>query len=164
MVMEEIMATAILFPFCIVWTPIPCLTWIFPFIGHMGIGTSVGVIKDFAGSYYVGSDNMAFGKPTKYWQLDPFKALGGVEGWDKAINEASEIYKEKMHNLCCQNCHSFVATALNKVNYNNSKWNMVKLAFLIIVCGKYVNVAAAFKTLLPFIVLINIFIFLVIFL
>ena len=105
--MEEIMANGDIvnnvinpsrqrFPFCIVWTPIPCLTWIFPFIGHMGIGTSVGVIKDFAGSYYVGSDNMAFGKPTKYWQLDPFKALGGVEGWDKAINEASEIYKEKM--------------------------------------------------------------------
>jgi hypothetical protein len=23
------------FPYCIVWTPIPCLTWIFPFIGHM---------------------------------------------------------------------------------------------------------------------------------
>lgn len=25
------------FPFCIVWTPIPVLTWFFPFIGHMGI-------------------------------------------------------------------------------------------------------------------------------
>ena len=26
------------YPFCIVWTPIPILTWLFPMIGHMGIG------------------------------------------------------------------------------------------------------------------------------
>jgi hypothetical protein len=25
-----------LFPFCLVWTPIPLITWIMPFIGHMG--------------------------------------------------------------------------------------------------------------------------------
>lgn len=84
------------FPCSIVWTPIPCLTWFFPFIGHMGIATSAGIIRDFAGPYYVGTDNMAFGKPTKYWQLDPTKALGGVEGWDTAVNEASEIYKDRM--------------------------------------------------------------------
>lgn len=24
------------FPFCLVWTPIPVLTWFFPFIGHLG--------------------------------------------------------------------------------------------------------------------------------
>lgn len=27
--------------------------WLFPFIGHMGICTSSGVIRDFAGPYYV---------------------------------------------------------------------------------------------------------------
>ena len=27
--------------------------WLFPFIGHMGIGTSTGVIRDFAGPYFV---------------------------------------------------------------------------------------------------------------
>lgn len=37
------------YPFCIVWTPIPLLTWLFPFIGHMGIATSQGIIRDFAG-------------------------------------------------------------------------------------------------------------------
>jgi hypothetical protein len=37
------------YPFCLVWTPIPLLTWIFPFIGHMGIATSQGIIRDFAG-------------------------------------------------------------------------------------------------------------------
>ncbi|XP_052832835.1 transmembrane protein 222 [Octopus bimaculoides] len=41
------------FPFSIVWTPIPCLTWFFPIIGHMGIATSSGIIRDFAGPYFV---------------------------------------------------------------------------------------------------------------
>lgn len=81
------------YPFCIVWSPIPLLTWIFPFIGHMGIATSTGVIRDFAGPYYVSTDDMAFGKPTKYWQLKPANARGGIEGWDRAVFEASEEYK-----------------------------------------------------------------------
>ena len=50
--------------------------WFLPFIGHMGIATSSGVIRDFAGPYYVSEDNMAFGNPTRYWQLDPSKAEG----------------------------------------------------------------------------------------
>lgn len=41
------------YPFCVVWTPIPLLTWIFPFIGHMGIAYSNGIIRDFAGPYFV---------------------------------------------------------------------------------------------------------------
>ncbi|ROK35621.1 Transmembrane protein 222 [Anabarilius grahami] len=53
------------YPYCIVWTPIPVLSWLFPFIGHMGICTSTGVIRDFAGPYFVSEDNMAFGRPTK---------------------------------------------------------------------------------------------------
>ena len=27
--------------------------WLFPFIGHMGIATTQGVIRDFAGPYFV---------------------------------------------------------------------------------------------------------------
>ncbi len=27
--------------------------WLFPFIGHMGICTSAGIIRDFAGPYFV---------------------------------------------------------------------------------------------------------------
>lgn len=38
------------YPFCIVWTPIPLITWLLPFIGHMGIATSMGRIRDFAGN------------------------------------------------------------------------------------------------------------------
>lgn len=33
------------FPFCIVWSPIPVLTWFLPFIGHLGIATSDGCVE-----------------------------------------------------------------------------------------------------------------------
>ncbi|XP_072143165.1 transmembrane protein 222 isoform X2 [Dermacentor andersoni] len=84
------------FPFCIVWTPIPCLTWLCPLIGHMGICMSTGIIRDFAGPYYVSEDNMAFGRPAKYWMLDPSKARDGVQGWDRGVVEGSEEYRGHM--------------------------------------------------------------------
>ena len=68
--------------------------WLFPFIGHMGIATSSGVIRDFAGPYYVSEDEMAFGHPTKYWQLKPGKAQ--MNSWDEAVHDASEEYKKRM--------------------------------------------------------------------
>ncbi|XP_068773909.1 transmembrane protein 222 [Struthio camelus] len=140
------------FPFCVVWTPIPVLTWLFPIIGHMGICTSAGVIRDFAGPYYVSEDNMAFGKPVKYWKLDPSKVYStSPNAWDTAVHDASEEYKHRMHNLCCDNCHSHVALALNLMRYDNStSWNMVKLCFFSLLYGKYVSIGGFVKTWLPF--------------
>ncbi|KAF8778099.1 transmembrane protein 222-like [Argiope bruennichi] len=141
------------YPFCIVWTPLPMITWVCPLIGHMGIAMSSGVIRDFAGPYYVSEDDMAFGKPTKYWQLSPDKARGGRSGWDAGVTEASEIYKERMHNICCDNCHSHVACALNIMQYDGStSWNMVKLWFYMLVYGKYVSFYGLLKTWLPFLI------------
>lgn len=34
--------------------------WLFPFIGHMGIATSAGVIRDFAGPYFVSVSAYSF--------------------------------------------------------------------------------------------------------
>lgn len=73
-----------------------CCRYFFPFIGHMGIATSGGIIRDFAGPYFVSEDHMAFGWPTKYCQLDYSKAKGRIQGWDNAVHEASEIYKGRM--------------------------------------------------------------------
>lgn len=56
------------FPYCVVWCPIPVLSWLLPFVGHMGICTSTGKILDFAASFYVSADAMAFGNPTRYLQ------------------------------------------------------------------------------------------------
>lgn len=34
------------FPCCLVWSPIPVLTWVLPFIGHLGIADSSGCAPD----------------------------------------------------------------------------------------------------------------------
>ena len=54
------------FPFCIVWTPLPIITWLIPCIGHTGIGMADGVIHDFSGPYMVTVDDLAFGETHKY--------------------------------------------------------------------------------------------------
>ncbi|KAK0174856.1 hypothetical protein PV327_010577 [Microctonus hyperodae] len=145
------------FPCCIVWTPIPLLTYLFPCIGHMGIAMSNGIIRDFAGPYHVSENNMAFGEPTKYWQLDYSRARGGIAGWDSAVAEASVVYNTRMHNLCCDNCHSHVAMALNLMHYDNSSnWNMVKLAFFMLIHGKYVSFWGFIKTWLAFFTIVAI--------
>ncbi|KAB7508162.1 Transmembrane protein [Armadillidium nasatum] len=142
------------YPCCIVWTPLPLITWFIPFIGHVGIATCSGVIRDFAGPYFVSEDNMAFGWPTKYWQLDPYKAHGGPTGWDKGVALASDEYKTRMHNLFCDNCHSHVSMALNLMHYENStSWNMVKLCFLLMLHSKYVSIGGFLKTWVPFLIL-----------
>uniref|UniRef100_H2U9P2 Transmembrane protein 222 n=1 Tax=Takifugu rubripes TaxID=31033 RepID=H2U9P2_TAKRU len=145
------------YPYCIVWTPIPVLSWLFPFIGHMGICTSTGIIRDFAGPYFVSEDNMAFGRPTKYWMLDVSKVYAsGSNAWDTAVHDASEEYKHRMHNLCCDNCHSHVAMALNLMRYENStSWNMVNLCLLALIHGKHVSCAGFLKTWLPFLMLLG---------
>ncbi|XP_076357259.1 transmembrane protein 222 isoform X2 [Tachypleus tridentatus] len=127
------------YPFCIVWTPIPILTWLFPFIGHMGIATSEGIIRDFAGPYFVSENDMAFGKPTKYWKLDPDLASGGNQAWNSAIRDASEEYSHRM---------------------GSSSWNMVKLCFLMLIYGKYVSIWGFLKTWMPFLVCVCIVIIL----
>ncbi|XP_029115711.1 transmembrane protein 222-like [Scleropages formosus] len=153
--LEKIDPSASRYPFCVVWTPIPLLSWLFPFIGHMGICTSSGVIRDFAGPYLVSEDDMAFGKPTRYWKLDVSKVdSSSSDVWDAAVFDASEEYKRRMHNLCCDNCHSHVAMALNLMHYDSStSWNMVNLCLLSFIHSKHISWVALLKTWLPFVLL-----------
>ncbi|KAL7080683.1 hypothetical protein ACQ4LE_000307 [Meloidogyne hapla] len=138
------------FPFCIVWTPIPVLSWFCPLIGHMGIATSKGVIRDFSGSYSVSEDDMAFGWPTFYKHFSPSNVHGGAEAWDRAIDEATNVYLERVHNLLCDNCHSFVSLALNKMHYGGrTDWNMFKLVFYLNLGGRFVGFGGFLKQYLP---------------
>lgn len=61
------------FPCCIVWTPIPVISWLIPFIGHIGICREDGVILDFAGPNFVCVDNFAFGAVARYFQINKEK-------------------------------------------------------------------------------------------
>jgi hypothetical protein len=96
-----------------VWTPLPLITWILPFIGHTGIGTSEGVLHDFAGPYYIGVDDLAFGETHKYIQLDVTEPVR----YDQALLKADKRFEGENHNICCNNCHSHVACALNRYQY-----------------------------------------------
>lgn len=58
------------FPCCIVWTPLPFISWLIPFIGHVGICREDGVILDFAGPNFVCVDNFAFGAVSRYIQIN----------------------------------------------------------------------------------------------
>ena len=58
------------FPCCIVWTPLPVVSWLAPYIGHVGICQEDGAILDFAGSNLVSVDNFAYGSVARYLQLD----------------------------------------------------------------------------------------------
>lgn len=145
------------FPYCIVWTPIPMLTWFFPFIGHMGICMSNGIIRDFAGPYFVSEDNMGFGRPTRYLQLSPNCVDGSTLMWDEAVSKASVLYGTRMHNLFCDNCHSHVATALSGMRYKRrTSWNMIILAFWMFFCGRYVGVMGLIRTWIPFFLVLTI--------
>uniref|UniRef100_A0A0E0JN56 Uncharacterized protein n=1 Tax=Oryza punctata TaxID=4537 RepID=A0A0E0JN56_ORYPU len=58
------------FPCCIVWTPLPVVSWLAPYIGHAGICQEDGTVLDFAGSNLVSMDNFAYGSIARYLQLD----------------------------------------------------------------------------------------------
>ena len=97
---------------------------------------------------------MAFGRPTRYLQLNPMKV--SLTDWDQSVSSASDEYKTRMHNLCCDNCHSHVAMALNMMAYDGkTSWNMIILAFKTFIFGKYVSFYGFLKTWLPFVILIG---------
>ena len=141
------------FPYCIVWTPIPIITYLFPSIGHTGIGNSRGIIHDFASSFFVSVDDFAFGKPTKYIKLE----LTEQEkyDWDRAILKGDNRYNMEEHNIFMNNCHSHVAYVLNQLNYKGrNNYNMVSIWWMLIKKGKYVSCCGFFKTYLGFLIVL----------
>jgi len=153
------------YPLCIVWSPIPCLTWIFPFIGHLGIAASDGIINDFAGSYYIhkSKSNTAFGVITKYWKINPSKirrladSADEVDAWDRAIEKSSKDFEHKTHNLILNNCHAHVAEVLDSLElYGFKNWNTVVLIVCMMLFSRYATWPRLLFTWLPFLVILGI--------
>jgi transmembrane protein 222 len=143
----------------------------------------VGVTSDFQGPYYVGDDGrMAFGAPTRYFRIDISKhitpsntattssttiAENGREHddasqiWDDSIQAANAVYRGRMHNICCDNCHSHVANALNRLppaiasSYvYSTQWNMVNIATLMFFRGHFRSWSAVWVQFGPCLVLV----------
>ena len=98
------------FPYSVVWGPLGPCTCCCPCVGHMGIGDSTGRIHDFAGPYYIGCDDFMVGCVWRYAVLD----VDDARAWDAAIERADAVYRERMHNICCDNCHHHAALALTE--------------------------------------------------
>lgn len=153
------------FPCCIVWTPLPILSWLVPFIGHVGICREDGVILDFAGPSFVSIDNFAFGAVSRFVQLSRDKCCTlphMVEGeeeeeagrnllsWDSALRKSTQEYQHRTYNILSCNCHSFVANNLNRLGFQGGGWNIVNVAALILMKGQWVNTWSMVGSLAPF--------------
>jgi hypothetical protein len=77
-----------------------------PFIGHTGICGTNGLIHDFAGSYTISINDMAFGDPIKYVKLDIPDSDESEKQLDIGIMEADVKFKSMTHSLITNNCHS----------------------------------------------------------
>lgn len=97
------------FPKAIVWGPLGCITCCIPVVGHMGIADSKGVIHDFAGPYAIGIDEFMVQCVWRYAVVPS----NDDDAWDAAIEKADDVYRERMHDICCDNCHHHTALALN---------------------------------------------------
>ena len=84
------------YPYCLVWTPIHPITWVAPYVGHVGLCDEEGVVLDFAGKH-VGRDAMAFGWPARYVQLSPF--VNEEINWDGEIGRAKQQFRRVEYNF-----------------------------------------------------------------
>nr|GFD03328.1 protein reversion-to-ethylene sensitivity1 [Tanacetum cinerariifolium] len=80
--LDQIDPTKSRFPCCLVWTPLPVVSWLAPFIGHVGLCMDDGAVVDFSGSNLVTIDDFAYGSVARYIQLDREQAHGTYIGVD----------------------------------------------------------------------------------
>ena len=129
------------YPYCLVWTPIHPITWVCPYVGHVGLCDVDGVVLDFAGKH-VGRDAMAFGWPARYCQLSPEEATD----WQGEIGRATEQFNRVEYNFLTWNCHSFLAGFLNNIQWPHDQlartlgcWTVAGVGLRIFLDGRYVG-------------------------
>ncbi|XP_059644804.1 protein REVERSION-TO-ETHYLENE SENSITIVITY1-like [Cornus florida] len=169
------------FPCCLVWTPLPVVSWLAPFIGHVGICKEDGAVLDFSGSNFVNIDDFAFAPVAKYIQLDREQCCfppnlaghackiryrhaeyGTAITWDDALLSSMRLYDHKSYNLFTCNCHSFAANCLNRLCYGGSMgWNMINVAALVLFKGRWVDSLSILRSFMPFMVMLCLGIFVV---
>ncbi|XP_017216827.1 protein REVERSION-TO-ETHYLENE SENSITIVITY1 isoform X2 [Daucus carota subsp. sativus] len=171
---EEINPKNAKFPCCLVWTPLPVVSWLAPFIGHVGICKEDGSIIDFSGSNLLNVDDFAYGSVARYIQLDREKCCfppnlaahtckhryshtqyGSTMTWDDAIQSSVRQFEHKSYNLFTCNCHSFVANCLNRLCYDDSlSWNMINVAALLLFKGQWVDTLSVVRSFFPVILML----------
>ena len=143
------------FPYSIVWSPIPCISWIIPIIGHVGICNSEGIVYDFASPpYYVSVDDMIFGNPTKVFTLELNQKE--MAEYDKIIELGKQSYDKLFYSLFINNSHSFIAKILNDLNYKGrNDYNMIDIWWIFLSRSRYISWIDLFKTYSGLIIILS---------
>ncbi|KAK7201766.1 hypothetical protein NESM_000242600 [Novymonas esmeraldas] len=161
------------YPFCIVWCPIPILSWVLPVVGHIAVCDSQGRIFDFQGSYRIGKDRMLFGNPVKYWDVsrdyvpsfysaeldDPAEREEAVRrevaAYDAAVAATITHFRQnELYNFFTNNCHAFVAASMNGQQLKTQHMGTVRVALGMALHGRYVSVGRFATAHLPFLLLV----------
>uniref|UniRef100_A0A0D9W078 BAH domain-containing protein n=1 Tax=Leersia perrieri TaxID=77586 RepID=A0A0D9W078_9ORYZ len=81
----------------------------------------------------------------------------GAATWDDALRKGVQEFQLRSYSLFTCNCHSFVANNLNRLFYSgHDKWNVVSLAAVMFLRGRWVSTASMVKTFLPFVLVLTI--------
>lgn len=142
------------YPACIVWTPIHPISWVCPYVGHIGVCSSDGVVYDWVGM--VNTDNMAFGWPARYVQLANTRGGCSTAEWDEHLGRSVALFNSRdspIYDFCTWNCHSMVLQFMNSLGAGAGmwagKWNLVNLCGLVFVAGRFTSVGACVGTFGP---------------
>lgn len=140
-------------PYALLWSPIPFISTIIPFIGHISVCSSNGTIHDFFSSKYISLNQINYGAPYKYINLD-LKESEMIE-WDKAIAKADKKYRRKIFSFCGNNSLKYAAFILGSINYNGkSKHSKCDIINLGIRKSKFFSNCDVIKTYIGFILII----------
>lgn len=150
---------------CVVWTTIPMLSWICPFLGHVGICDSNGNIYDFQGDRTVGRNKFLFAEPKRIMKIEGIDN----ENLDQTIINTVHEFSQRNYSFICSNCHLFVCEALDRANVKAPcglwrEWNKcatMKLAGTLIFKGKTISISAYAGIWIPFIIFYGIIIFVI---
>ena len=144
------------FPCSILWTPIHPITWLFPFVGHLGICDSTGRLHDWGGGPISACHprHMMFGEPARYLRFRPRDRAA----WDSAIASADDEYLNYIHCMVCgSDCHSHVARVLNILKIGGcSCHNKIELAAAVFFCGRHTGRAGFVSTWLGFAIIASV--------
>lgn len=141
---------------CVVWTPIPGLSWLCPAFGHVGVTDSTGSTRDFVGSGVINFGHMGFGDPRQKWKINV-----DDETWDNAIEEAVRQFSHVRYDFLLSNCHFFVATVLDKAHVEpvapfSGPWvngATAKVAYALVLHGRSLSVMDVVVIWAPFLLM-----------
>ncbi len=82
---------------------------------------------------------LSMGPVIRYVRLNPALAR---KPWNEGLKVGCRKSHGRMHKMCFDNCHTFVADCLNDMEYRGqTSWNSVKLGAVVFFCGSYTSVS-----------------------